>query len=195
MPPEGNGRRGVVRVDAMSENNERMLSPDYLTGLQGRPIDEVRAMRADCIEVETGLSYLRRMVQGPLDIVSHELARRAKGEGAADLATVIAELPETLGDVPRPPGTGRLTQTLEPTLVDPDLDRELDQLVGNARLSEVGRMAEAELSALANQLRTYESKVSDRRKVYFEVIDALQAEIARRYRDGEASVEALLDGA
>src|SRR5689334_5349028 len=106
----------------MSETNERIMSPDYLAGLQERPIDEVRTMRADCVEVETGLSYLRRMVQGPLDIVNHELARRANGEGAADLATVVADLPESLADGPRPAGFGRLTQTLEPTLVDPELN-------------------------------------------------------------------------
>src|SRR5262245_46549256 len=112
----------------MTETEERMLSPDYLAGLQERPIDEVRAMRAECLEVETGLSYLRRMVQGPLDIVSHELTRRASGDGATDLARVVAELPETLGDVPRPPGLGRLPQTLEPTHLDAELSAELESL-------------------------------------------------------------------
>jgi hypothetical protein len=179
----------------MNETHERMLSPEYLTGLPDRPIDEVRTMRADCIEVETGLSYLRRMVQGPLDIVNHELTRRANGEAAADLATVVADLPETLADGPRPPGLGRLTQTLEPTVVDPELSEELDVLLDDARLGEIGTISESELTALADRLRAYEAKVSDRRKVYFDVIDALQAEIARRYRDGEASVESLLDGA
>jgi hypothetical protein len=108
---------------------------------------------------------------------------------------VVADLPETLADGPRPAGFGRLTQTLEPTAVDPQLNDELDALLGGTRLSAVGSMPEHELTALADQLRAYETKVSDRRKVYFDVIDALQAEIARRYRDGEASVESLLDGA
>ena len=31
-------------------------------------------MRAECQEVETGLSFLRRVVQGHLDIVAAELA-------------------------------------------------------------------------------------------------------------------------
>jgi hypothetical protein len=178
----------------MNETHERMLSPEYLAGLRERPIDEVRAMRADCVEVETGLSYLRRMVQGPLDIVTHELARRASGEAAADVATVVADLPETLADGPRPTGLGRLTQTLEPTVVDAELSDELDAILGEARLGDIGTMPESELTALAERLRAYEAKVSDRRKVYFDVIDALQAEIARRYRDGEASVDSLLGG-
>lgn len=177
----------------MTETNERILSPDYLDGLQARSIDDVRAMRAECLDIETGLSYLRRMVQGPLDIVSHELSRRANGDGATDLAMVVAELPETLGDVPRPPGLGRLTQSLEPTELDPELSAELDELVGDARLSDVTTTSDAALTALAEKLRAYELKVSDRRKEYFDVIDALQGEIARRYRDGEARVETLLE--
>jgi len=177
----------------MTETNERMLSPDYLEGLRTRPIEEVRDMRAECLDVETGLSYLRRMVQGPLDIVTHELARRAVGDGANDLAQVVAELPETLADVPRPAGFGRLTQTLEPTRLDAELEAELDGLVGDARLSEVTTLGDQELRSVADQLRAFEAKVSDRRRTYFEVIDAIQGEIARRYRDGETTVDALLE--
>ena len=36
-------------------------------------------MRTECQEVETGLSLLRRVVQGRLDIVGLELTRRAEG--------------------------------------------------------------------------------------------------------------------
>jgi hypothetical protein len=177
----------------MTETHETMLHPDYLEGLQQRPLEEVRAMRAECLEVETGLSYLRRMVQGPLDIVRHELTRRATGQGATDLASVVADLPETLADVPRPPSLGRLPQTLEPTRLDPELNAELDALVGDAQLAAVTEMEDAELKALAEQLRAFETKVSDRRRASFDIIDRLQAEIARRYRDGEASVESLLE--
>ncbi len=35
--------------------------------------------------------------------------------------------------------------------------------------------------------------MSERRHAYFERIDALQAELTRRYRTGEASVDGLLD--
>ena len=50
-----------------------LLEPAYLGDLPGRSMDEVRAMRAECQEVETGLSLLRRLVQGRLDIVGLEL--------------------------------------------------------------------------------------------------------------------------
>lgn len=175
----------------MSDDHDHMLDPQYLDGLRARPLEEVRAMRAAAVEVETGLSYLRRMVQGPLDIVHREIARRSGGEGPADLATMVAELPETLGDVPRPGGVGRLTRTLEPTDVDAELEAELSALVGD--LAEVAQMDDGPLERLAADLTTFEARVSARRQAFFALIDQIQAEIARRYQSGEASVDALLE--
>ena len=93
-------------------------------------------MRAECVEVETGLSYLRRMVQGPLDIVNRELVRREVGV-RADRSTLIEELPGILADGPRPAGVGRLSQQLEPTDVDPELAAELDAILGGGVIGEV----------------------------------------------------------
>jgi len=178
----------------LSAHHAAMLAPDYLEALGGRSMDELRAMRADCVAAETGLSYLRRMVQGPLDIVSHELSRRAEGNGSSDLADIVADLPDSLGEQPRPGGVGRLPQTLEPTDVDPVLQARLDDLVGNGRLGQVPDLSDDDLVALAAELRTFEAVVSERRRSFFGAVDALQAELARRYRDGEASVESLLNG-
>ena len=75
------------------DDTDRLLSPDLLDGLATRPIDEVRTLRAECVEVETGLSYLRRMVQGPLDIVHREQTRRSAG-AEGDLATLVEDLPD-----------------------------------------------------------------------------------------------------
>lgn len=171
---------------------DRLLEPAMLDGLSTRPIDEVRALRAECVEVETGLSFLRRMVQGPLDIVHREQARRSSGD-EGDLATLVDELPDLLAEHTRSAGVGRLPQTLEPTRVDPVLQQELDELVGGGRIAQVGAMDDADLGELERRLSTFERKVSGQRHAYFDRIDALQAELTRRYRDGEASVESLLD--
>jgi hypothetical protein len=171
---------------------DRLLSPDLLDGLATRPIDEVRSLRAECVEVETGLSYLRRMVQGPLDIVHREQTRRSSG-AEGDLATLVEELPDLLAEHTRSAGVGRLPQTLEPTSVDPELETELNGLVGGGRVATVVDMSDADLDELATGLTAFERKVSEQRHAYFERIDALQAELTRRYRTGEASVESLLD--
>ena len=94
-------------------------------------------MRAECVEVETGLSYLRRMVQGPLDIVNRELVR-PRGRRCGPIApTLIDELPGILAEGPRPAGVGRLSQQLEPTDVDPELSAELDAILGGGVIGEV----------------------------------------------------------
>ncbi|MCX7619506.1 MAG: hypothetical protein N2037_01530 [Acidimicrobiales bacterium] len=172
----------------------RLLSDGYLDGIESRSMAELRAMRAECVEAETGLSYLRRLVQGALDIIHNELERRAAGSHAGDLATLVAELPDALGVEQRPAVAGRLPRTLEPTEVDPELAAELGQLVSAGRTARLPEMTDEELRAFADELKAFESKVSERRRRFFKIIDALQGEIARRYQIGEASVESLLEG-
>jgi hypothetical protein len=176
----------------MTANDDRMLSPDYLADLESRSIEDVRTMRDECLAFETGLSYLRRMAQGPLDIVSRELVRREVGGDVADRATLIDELPGILADGPRPPGNGRLSQTLDPVEVDPEMAAQLDAIVGHGVIGDVLTLADGELLKLHERLAEFELEVSGRRRAYFDQIDALQAELTRRYRSGEATVDSLL---
>ena len=49
---------------------DRLLDNAYTGDLASRSIEEIRAMRAESQAVETGLSYVRRLAQGRLDIVA-----------------------------------------------------------------------------------------------------------------------------
>jgi hypothetical protein len=171
---------------------DRVLDAGYLGEVTSRPLDEVRTMRTECQEVETGLSYLRRLVQGRLDIVGLELQRRADGGDPGDLADLIARLPETLADRTRTPGTGRLPQLLAPGEVDPDLQAELDSIAADGDPTDLTHLSDEELRTTADRLADLEHRVSAHRKALFERIDTLQAEITRRYRTGEASIDTLL---
>lgn len=174
----------------MPADLEQLLAPGYLDGLTERPLPELRAMRTECQEVETGLSLLRRVVQGHLDIVGLELQRRSGGEDAGDRAELLARLPQLLADRTAAPGPGRLTPLMAPEALDPALEAELTGLVGGA--IDVSGLSDAELGALAEGLAGLERRASDRRRALFERIDALQEEIARRYRSGDVSVDTLL---
>ena len=176
----------------MSSDLAALLDPGYLGDLASRPMDEVRSMRTECQEVETGLSLLRRMVQGRLDIVGVELTRRAEGGDPADLPDLIARLPEVLSDRTHAPGVGRLPQLMAPGGLPADLEAELDAIVGAGHLADLPSVDDDHLRAMADDLSTFEHKVSGHRHDLFERIDALQAEITRRYRTGEASVDSLL---
>jgi hypothetical protein len=176
----------------MSSDLAALLDPEYLGDLPSRPMDEVRAMRTECQEVETGLSLLRRLVQGRLDIVGLELTRRAEGGDPADLPALIALLPEVLSDRTHAPGVGRLPQMMAPGELPPDLEAELDAIIGAGHLADLPSVDDDHLRSMADDLAAFEQKVSGHRHDLFERIDALQAEITRRYKTGEATVDSLL---
>jgi hypothetical protein len=176
----------------MAAELDALLDPDYLGDLTTRDMDEVRSMRAECQEVETGLSLLRRVVQGRLDIVGVELQRRAEGGDPEDLPDLIARLPEVLSDRMRSQGVGRLPQIMTPGELPAGLEAELDGIVGSGHLSDLPTVDDATLHGMADQLTEFEQRVSGQRRELFERIDALQAEITRRYKTGEASVDTLL---
>ena len=170
---------------------EQLLAPGYLDDLADRPLPELRAMRADCQEVETGLSLLRRIVQGHLDIVGLERQRRAGGGHPGDRGELLSHLPEVLADRTAGSGPGRLTPLMAPEALDASLEAELTALVGPGPV-DPSTHDDGELADLAEGLAGLEASVSERRRALFDRIDALQQEIARRYRDGDASVDTLL---
>jgi hypothetical protein len=176
----------------MSAEHDRLLDPAGLDGLEHRPLTEIRSQRAACIDVETGLSYLRRLVQGSIDIIEREIQHRS-GHGQETTEDVVQALPDILGDAPRPAGYGRLPQSIEPPDLDDDLVREYDRIIGDGRLAHVADVDDAALHSLVESLYGIEQQVSAKRHAFHTRIDALQAEITRRYRTGEATVDSLLE--
>lgn len=189
LPEADAPARYARRVDALEE----ILEPSYLGGLPDRPLGEVRAMRDQCQGVEGGLSYVRRLAHGRLDIVGGELARRREGGDPADLAELVGRLPELLADrdggTPRVPRSPRRLSLEEPP---PQFEAELDEIVAVGDLAGLTERDDEEMQAIADGLVAYERVVSDQRRRVQERIDTLQAEIARRYRDGEVGIEDLL---
>ena len=169
---------------------ERLLDPAFIEGLRDLPMEEVRAKRVECSEVEVGLSMLRRVVQGRLDIVGSDLQRRAGGE-PADLSALVDQLPQILSDHAGPRGVGRLPTLFVPSDQD-DLTAEVDAVADPRRLSSLPEMEESEVRALADALGELERRTSDQRQLLFERIAILQEEIVRRYKAGEANVDSLL---
>ena len=79
---------------------DKILAPEHVAGLEARSLDEIRALRKEASEVETEVSYVRRLAQARGEILKAEITRRSEGGSLADL---IARLPEILSDRgPRP---------------------------------------------------------------------------------------------
>src|SRR5690606_28308871 len=130
------------------ETLRTITADDYLGDLTALDMRELRARRATCQDVETGLSYLRRMVQGRLDVAEAERARRADRipSGDDDLEDLIARLPELLAHSTRSPGNGRLPSAFGTGDIDQDLADELDDIVTTGRLSEPSELDDDELA-------------------------------------------------
>jgi hypothetical protein len=170
---------------------ERVLAEDYMGDVTALSMDDLRSKRAECQAFEVGLSYQRRMAQGRLDIVAAEQRRRAEGGEEPTHDDLVRNLAATLADRSRPPGNGRLPQLMAPDAVDVDT-AELDAIAGPGGLARLTDQQDDELVRLIDELSSYEHEISRQRRSLHERIDALQAEITRRYRTGEASVESLL---
>jgi hypothetical protein len=143
--------------------------------------------------VEGGLSFVRRMIHGRLDIVGAEVKRRREGGDPSDLSGLVAQLPELLGE--HDEGRGAPTRSprlLEVAAVPDELAVELDQIVDVDALTALSDQDTATLESMTGRLVEFERWVSERRRTVQERLDQLQAEIVRRYRDGEASVDSLL---
>jgi hypothetical protein len=163
----------------------------YLTDLTTCPVDVLRERRGQCERLEAKVSYLRRLVQGRLDIVRAERHRRATGGEAGDMETLVLRLPEILGDKVHAPGFGRLPTNLMPP-EDDALTADLDEIAGAEAMGSLPELSDAQLDSLVGRLVDLEAEVSGRRRELFGVIDALQSELVRRYQEGQVDPSSVL---
>ncbi len=161
---------------------DRVLEPEYVADLASCSLEELRSRQSECLEIETEVSYVRRLAQARLDILRAELSRRAAGGSVGDL---IAALPQILADDgPRAPVTeSRLPRHLAPSM-DIKWNRGLEHLVFDATLANLPTLAEDELHGLIEQLSTLERELSERRRALHRVIEAIELDLAGRHKVG-----------
>ncbi|MEU3713313.1 ABC transporter substrate-binding protein [Streptomyces catenulae] len=149
-------------------------------------LPELRVLRRDAQREEADLSYLRRLLQGRIDILRAELARRA-----APLPPLLDRLPEILADVPSRHRSSARHVTVG-TPHGEEYRRLADDMLGEVELSDLGARTDGELTEAMTRLVRYEQQVSGRRQSLQRMADDCSTEIARRYREGEAQVDDLL---
>jgi hypothetical protein len=169
---------------------ERIIDPAYLDDLVGRSVEELRAMRDECRDGETELSFERRLCQARVDILSAELERRA-GKSGSDL---LDRLPEILAAE-----TARGSEGLPKRAPDFSIPRNADiprrrveEIVGEQTLARLSQLSPDEIKEIIRSLGEHEKRISARRKQVQEVMDTVQGEIVRRYASGEADPAAAL---
>ncbi|HXW79217.1 MAG TPA: hypothetical protein VEJ84_06940 [Acidimicrobiales bacterium] len=174
-------------------NLDEALDPGYLSDLEGIALPELRAKRDACAELETDLSYLRRLVQARVDLIMAELERRDRGDSEPGAEALVQQLPQILGEHSRGQGPGRLPSIFAPAEgAQLDLSARVEVLLPSDKLGSLGTMSSTELSELLTNLSGLERDVSAERRALHDILDRLQEELVRRYRSGEANVDALL---
>jgi len=166
---------------------DKVLDPEFVAGLGQLSLDDLRERRREAEQEETDLSYLRRLLQGRLDILRAELARRDGEE-----TDLVQALPRILADESSggPRGLGRHIAA-EPSRADAHR-RHVEALVADVDLSNPAGHDDASLRRVLGELEAEEHKVSESRRQVQQVMDVLTAEVTRRYREGDADPSDLL---
>ena len=171
---------------------DRVLADDFLEALAGLPLEELRSRRRDAEQEEADLSYVRRMLQGRSDILRAELSRRSSATGPETDEALVERLSHALADPTSRSdhGMGRFL-SVDASRID-EHRRNVEQVLADVGLSDVTGQDEAGLRDTLERLESFEQEVSGNRRRVQQAMDALTAEVARRYRDGEARVDDLL---
>jgi hypothetical protein len=183
--PQDGGRRPIDRV----------LSPGYAEDCSTWSADELHERRHEAEQEEVDLSYARRLLQGRLDLLRSEQARRREHpEGSAPAgsrsdAEIVRDLVAamTTDEAPRRDhGLGRHLD-VEPSRVG-EHRRTAELAVADPRVSDTDNLSDDELADAVERISGLEQQVSLNRQRVQQVSDALTEEVARRYRDGELTV-------
>src|SRR6266487_1102284 len=167
-PPGIQGKRkmSVEAIPGGKRRIDRVLDPRFVADVDRLELDDLRRRRSEAEAEEEGISYLRRVLQGRIDILRAELLRRKNGaEGEHDVAGLVAGLPGILSDA----GSSNFTAIpkIRMPLPNGKHRRRLERLVSDETIARLPELDVAEL--------------------------ARAGELAHRYRDGTASVAQLLE--
>ena len=169
---------------------DQVMDSTFTEALDEVPVEELRKRRAVLDDLDTELSYYRRILHGRIDLLDFELRRRA----GTETRSLIEALPEILTDPP----SGKTSNPL-------DMERPLDlpELAGAGRravdaaladdfLAHLPSLDDDDLAEIRNSLSTTEAKLSEQRRAVYDAYDLVTAELTKRYRDGSASPDELL---
>ncbi|MDK1027109.1 MAG: hypothetical protein QGM46_09465 [Actinomycetota bacterium] len=169
---------------------DQVMDESFSKDLDNLAIDDLRSRRSICDELDTELSYYRRMIQGRIDLLDFELRRRS-GE---ETRSLIEALPEILTDS----ASGRTSNPLdrELSLDLPELAgggaREVDTALSDGFLAHLPTIEVDELRRIRDSLSEMEAKISEQRRAVYDAHDIITGEITKRYREGTASADELL---
>jgi hypothetical protein len=167
-------RTGHRRID-------RIRDGAYIEGIDALALDDLRSRRDECLAEREYLSLLRRLVQGRAEILRAELDARDSGEDKGPLIDRLAQI--LAGDEQHSPARGEAVKIGLPEEEMLLARRRIERLVSDAGISDPSVLDDANLVSAVELLATEEREVSSARADVIRVLDTLQDELKRRYRE------------
>ena len=165
---------------------DRIRDPAYLVGLADRDLEDVRALREECLAEREYLSLLRRLVQGRAEILKAELDGRGSDEDRGPLVDRLAGI--LAGDEQPGPSRG---EALKIGLPEEEMllaRRRIERLVADAGISDPQTLDDDQLAEAVDILAREEQTVSEARGAVISVLDTVQDELKRRYKEDPSRV-------
>lgn len=158
---------------------DQVQAPEFTSGLEDLSLEDLRARRRICADLDVEFSYYRRLLQGRLDLLTFEVRRRA-GE---EQRSLLEALPEVLASwAAGEPGLPERRVSVELPDLPAQGRRAVDQALADDFLARLPEMDDQELAGVQQRLAEAEVEVSRQRRAVFEASDLIQAELVRRYR-------------
>ncbi len=169
-------------IDAAPERRrlDQVLDPEFTEGVEALDLNDLRRRRDLADEVETELSYYRRLLHGRMDLVAFE-QRRRRGD---EQRNAIDALPEILAGRERSGGSSARHLSMELPPLPINGRRLVDRVLGSDLMIRLAELTEEELAEAATQLAEVETELSTTRSKVQSVLDMLQAEVVARYKHG-----------
>jgi hypothetical protein len=164
---------------------DRIRRPEFVQGLSELSLDELRERRDECYAEREYLSLLRRLVQGRAEILRAEVERRGSG---ADAGSLVDDLSTILSSESQGPSRGEAVKVGVPEEEMLLARRSVERLVADAEISDPGALDDDRLAAAVDLLVHEEREVSAARNDVLHVMDELQEELKRRYREDPSLV-------
>ena len=164
---------------------DRVLTPSFTEGLAELSNDELRARREDARTEEREVSYIRRLLQGRLDLLRAELERRRGGTGASGPrvdADLVDELASAMAERSAAAPSRHLVDVEAPD--QSQRRRAAEVAVADVRLSDPASMADEELERVVDHLDALERRASATRRAVITVLDTFGSEVQRRVVEG-----------
>ena len=157
---------------------DTILDTAYVHDISKRPDDDLRLMKAECIEVENELSYVRRLAQARIDILDDEHRRRASGGSVEDVVVTLRRVLSQGGS--RPPEEHSRLVDVVAALGDIPWVRGREHLIRDSTLIRLPDLSDEELAHALEELRGLEQEVTEQRRRLHVVIDQLNSALLRR---------------